>query len=113
MAIKKITVLYGGQSSEREVSRESGKDIYHSLKALGYEAQLIDYPKKFLIEQFSQEDFIFIALHGADGESGELQKILQQQRVPFAGGNHKACRNTWKKITCTNLFKTNNIPTPK
>ena len=83
MAIKKITVLYGGQSSEREVSLKSGKDIYHSLKALGYEAQLIDYPKNFFIEQFSKEDFIFIALHGADGESGELQKILQQKRVHF------------------------------
>ena len=60
MAIKKITVLYGGQSSEREVSLESGKDIYHSLKALGYEAQLIDYPKNFFIEQFSQDDFILL-----------------------------------------------------
>ena len=113
MAIKKITVLYGGQSSEREVSLESGKDIYHSLKALGYEAQLIDYPKKFLIEQFSQEDFIFIALHGADGESGELQKILQQKRVPFSGSDHKACMNTWNKNTCKNLLKKNNISTPK
>ena len=113
MAIKKITVLYGGQSSEREVSLESGKDIYHSLKALGYEAQLIDYPKNFFIEQFSQEDFIFIALHGADGESGELQKILQQKRVPFSGSDHKACMNTWNKNTCKNLLKKNNIPTPK
>ena len=113
MAIKKITVLYGGQSSEREVSLESGKDIYHSLKALGYEVQLIDYPKNFFIEQFSQEDFIFIALHGADGESGELQKILQQKRVLFSGSDHKACMNTWNKNTCKNLLKKNNIPTPK
>ena len=84
MAIKKITVLYGGQSSEREVSLESGKDIYHSLKVLGYEAQLIDYPKNFFLEQFSQEAFIFIALHGAVGESGELHQILQQNYNDFS-----------------------------
>ena len=61
MAIKKITVLYGGQSSEREVSLESGKDIYHSLKALGYEAQLIDYPKNFFLDGHGR---------GGDGHGG-------------------------------------------
>ena len=83
MAIKKITVLYGGQSSEREVSLESGKYIFQSIKDLGYETALIDYPDGFSLETFTTEDFIFIALHGEDGESGELQKLLQQKSIPF------------------------------
>ena len=78
MAIKKVTVLYGGESSEGSVSLESGKYVFQSVKDLGYEAELIDYPSEFSPEKFLQEDFIFIALHGQDGESGELQKLLQQ-----------------------------------
>ncbi len=62
MAIKKITVLYGGESSEREVSLESGKYIFQSLKELGYDAQLVDYPANFLITEFTPEDYIFIEL---------------------------------------------------
>ena len=81
MAITKIIVLYGGQSSEREVSLESGKFISQSLENLGYEVQLIDYPQQFSFQQLTQEDFIFIALHGEDGESGELQKLLQQRGI--------------------------------
>ena len=113
MAIKKITVLYGGQSSEREVSLESGKYIFQSLQDLGYEAELIDYPENFSYEGLTQEDFIFIALHGEDGESGELQKLLQQKGIPFSGSSFQACVNTWNKHTCKELLKKNNILTPK
>ena len=83
MAIKKVIVLYGGKSSEREVSLESGKYIYQAAKDLGYEAQLVDYPENFLSDQLTKNDFIFIALHGEDGESGELQKLLQQKAFHF------------------------------
>ena len=61
--------MYGGKSSEREVSLESGKYIYQAAKDLGYEAQLVDYPKDFLSDQLTKNDFIFIALHGEDGEA--------------------------------------------
>ena len=54
MAIKKIKVLYGGESSEREVSLESGKYIFQAVKDLGYEAQLIDYPKNFSSHQLTE-----------------------------------------------------------
>tara|TARA_B100001996_G_scaffold238995_1_gene184745 strand:+ start:1482 stop:2396 length:915 start_codon:yes stop_codon:yes gene_type:complete len=112
VAIKKITVLYGGQSSEREVSLESGKYIFQSVKDLGYEAQLIDYPKNFSLQGLTQEDFVFIALHGEDGESGALQKILQKDRIPFSGSSYQACVNTWNKNTCKKILKENKIPTP-
>ena len=87
MAIKKIIVLYGGKSSEREVSLESGKYIYRAVKDLGYEALLIDYPQNFSLNELTEEDFIFVALHGEDGESGELQKLLQQKHIPFSGSH--------------------------
>jgi len=113
VAIKKITVLYGGLSSERQVSLESGKYIFKSIKNLGYKAELIDYPKNFLLDSFTEEDFIFIALHGKDGESGELQKLLYKKGIPYTGSNYQACENTWNKNTCKELLKENKIPTPK
>ena len=109
MAIKKIIVLYGGKSSEREVSLESGRYIFQAVKDLGYEAQLIDYPKNFSSQQLTEEDFIFIALHGEDGESGELQKLLQQKCIPFSGSHYQACVNTWNKNTCKVILKENEI----
>ena len=113
MAIKKIIVLYGGKSSEREVSLESGKYIYRAVKDLGYEALLIDYPQNFSLNELTEEDFIFVALHGEDGESGELQKLLQQKHIPFSGSHFEACANTWNKNICKGLLKDNKIPTPK
>ena len=52
MAIRKVIVLYGGESSERSVSLESGKYVYKSIKDLGYETELIDYPSEFSIDKF-------------------------------------------------------------
>ena len=112
MAIEKITVLYGGESSERSVSLESGKYVFQSVKDLGFDAELIDYPSEFYPEKFSQEDFIFIALHGQDGESGELQNFLQQNNIPYSGSGYKACKNTWNKDTFKKILKKNKIPTP-
>ena len=112
MAIKKVTVLYGGESSERSVSLESGKYVFQSVKNLGYEAELIDYPSEFSPEKLSKEDFIFIALHGKDGESGELQKFLQQNNLQYSGSGYEACKNTWNKDTFKKILRKNNISTP-
>ena len=111
MAIEKITVLYGGESSERSVSLESGKYVFQSVKNLGYEAELIDYPSEFSPKKL-QYDFIFIALHGQDGESGGLQNFLQQNKIPYSGSGYEACKNTWNKDTFKKILRENRIPTP-
>lgn len=112
MAIEKITVLYGGESSERSISLESGKYVFESVKNLGYEAELIDYPSEFSLKKFLKDDFIFIALHGQDGESGGLQNFLQQNKIPYSGSGYEACKNTWNKDTFKKILRENRIPTP-
>ena len=79
MGITKVGVLFGGKSAERDVSLASGKNIYTAIIELGYEASLIDYPKEFTDEVIENHDYLFIALHGEDGESGNLQKILSDK----------------------------------
>jgi D-alanine-D-alanine ligase len=111
--IKKIAVLYGGNSSEREVSLESGRSIFEAILLLGYEASLIDYPKEFSQETIKDHDYIFIALHGEDGESGALQNLLQGQDILFSGSSANGCENTWNKNRCKEFLKKHNILTPQ
>ena len=113
MGINKIAVLYGGESSEREVSLESGQNIYQAILELGYEVNLIDYPIEFNKEALFDYDYFFIALHGEDGESGNLQSFLDEQGVAYSGSDADACYKTWNKTRCKEILNIHNIPTPK
>jgi len=113
VGIKKIAVLFGGESSERDVSLESGKNIYLAILELGYESSLIDYPKEFNEETLADYDYVFIALHGEDGESGNLQSLLHDKGVAYSGSDADACLNTWNKSRCKEILNTHNIPTPR
>ena len=74
--IDKIAVLYGGSSSEREISIQSGEGVYKSIIELGYIADLIEINDLEELSELRVYDFIFIALHGFEGEGGSLQKCL-------------------------------------
>ena len=113
MGITKVGVLFGGKSAERDVSLASGKNIYTAILELGYEASLIDYPKEFTDEVIENHDYLFIALHGEDGESGNLQKILSDKGVAYSGSDADGCFRTWNKARCKEILNTHNIPTPK
>ncbi|KAA3603026.1 MAG: D-alanine--D-alanine ligase [Calditrichaeota bacterium] len=96
MKIKKVAVLYGGDSAEREVSLETGKQIAEALKKLGYNAILVDSktngkPKqvwqKILAEELTETDFVFLAYHGGEGENGTIQGLLTTIGIPFSGAS--------------------------
>ena len=72
--IKKIIVICGGSSSEREISLQSGKGVYDALKKLGYETTIVDFKTISDFNIFKTYDLIFIALHGFEGEGGNLQE---------------------------------------
>ena len=57
-------------------------------------------------------DFIFIALHGFEGEGGKLQKELDDLNIRYSGSGSKACANTWNKKITKKILKENNINTP-
>ena len=94
-------------SAERDVSIESGKNIYAAILDLGYEASLIDYPKEFTNAVLENHDYLFIALHGEDGESGDLQKILSDKSIPYSGSDAIACSRTWNKARCKEILNLN------
>jgi D-alanine-D-alanine ligase len=86
MKAKKIGVLMGGMSSEREISIKSGEAVLNALKSRGYDVVAIDADKDVghKIEELSI-DVAFIALHGKYGEDGSIQGLLEMTGIPYTG----------------------------
>ncbi len=110
--MKEVCVLYGGNSSEREVSLKSGKFIHKYLVKNGYKSHLIDYADLTELEKLKDFNLVFIALHGEEGESGILQSKMDKAGIDYTGSGFEACKNSWDKEICKNILRQNNLPTP-
>lgn len=108
----RIGVLYGGLSSEREVSLRSGKNCFEALRRLGYEkAMLIDVQQdigKQLLEH--QVELAYIALHGRYGEDGCIQGLLEILGIPYTGCRVIASALTMNKALTKSVLKDAGLP---
>ena len=111
---KKIAVLCGGWSSEREISLASGKAIYKAIKKLGLNVVLIDVNKN-IAEKLKKEkiDIAYITLHGTPGEDGTIQGMLETMQIPYTGCGVFASSATIDKIISKKMFEYAKIPTAK
>jgi D-alanine-D-alanine ligase len=107
---KKIVVLCGGPSSEREVSLRSGAAVSRALQTLGAETVLVD-PEDGEVRLPDGIDFIFNALHGTFGEDGSVQEILDRTGVPYTGEGVDGSRAAFDKIESKRLFVESDVPT--
>lgn len=102
---KKIAVLMGGLSAEREVSLNSGKAVLASLLAQGYRAVGIDVgrdlPQRLAAEKV---ELAFIALHGRFGEDGSVQGLLELMAIPYTGSGVLASALAIDKIASKVMF---------
>jgi len=82
----KVAVLYGGTSTEREVSLVSGAAVLAALQRRGINAQGID-PRSTPLAQLPSQGFdrVWIALHGPGGEDGTVQGALEVLGLPYTG----------------------------
>ncbi len=108
---KKIGVLYGGWSSEREISIGSGKCVIESLKNQGFKVKGIDVDRNF-IRRLRDIDIAFIALHGKPGEDGMIQGVLEYLDIPYTGSGILGSAVGMDKLISKQLFISQNIPTP-
>jgi D-alanine-D-alanine ligase len=110
---KRIGVIMGGWSSEREISLRSGKNVYQSLKRQGFNTVRIDIGRNF-DEQIRQAkiDIAFVILHGKPGEDGTIQGFLELLNIPYTGSDVIASAIGMDKITTKRLFEYAKIPTP-
>lgn len=111
---KKIGVLAGGLSAEREVSLKTGGAIYNALKGLGYNVCLIDAGKD-LAETIKKENVeaAFIALHGGHGEDGSIQGLLEVAGVPYTGSGVLASALAMDKEFSKRMFREQGLPVPE
>lgn len=108
----KITVLYGGPSAEREVSLVSGKAVAAGLREAGHEVFESDIRPDDLSALDRPCDVVFPVLHGAWGESGELQEILEQRGLRFVGSGSAASRLGMDKAATKRAWEAAGLPTP-
>jgi D-alanine-D-alanine ligase len=115
MKQKKILVVQGGTSSEREVSLNSGKACIKALKQLKYKVITFDPAKEHLskIKQYKQiTSTIFNALHGRDGEDGIAQSYFEYFRIPYTHSGVISSMNAMDKIISKKIFKKKKLLTP-
>jgi len=134
----KVAVLMGGRSSEREISLRTGRGIAQSLRNLGHEVLPIDAADGRLLPAGNEEkgapplsalqlrsevslaspdvlgtaDVVVIALHGAAGENGTLQALLDLAGRPYTGSGMLASALAMNKAMSKRLFEREGIPTP-
>lgn len=113
---KRIGVLAGGPSSEREISIKSGRAVYEALKREGCDAIFIDVNENIEDLKATLDDekigIAFIALHGRFGEDGTIQKFLEGLRLPYTGSGPEASRLALDKLASKEIFKRKNINIP-
>jgi D-alanine-D-alanine ligase len=114
MSKKKIMVIYGGISAEREISIISSKEIIKSLRSLNYEVIDIDADLSLLKEiNYHKPNVIFNALHGTWGEDGEVQKILEASKVPYTHSGIESSQLAMDKFKSGKIFKRHNFSHPR
>jgi D-alanine-D-alanine ligase len=109
----RVAVLKGGRSLERQVSLRSGARVGDALAAGGHEVVAIDAGDD-LVRRLKDErpDVAFIALHGADGEDGTVQELLEILAIPYTGPGVGACRRSMDKAAAKQDLREAGIDTP-
>lgn len=119
----KVGVLMGGPSSEREVSLDSGKNVFTALDPekfqgtplildenlnLSSEEKRLKFP-----DDLGSFDIIFNALHGEFGEDGQIQYILEKLKVPYTGSGIEASSLGMDKWASYEVFRKEGLEVPK
>jgi D-alanine-D-alanine ligase len=113
MQSRKVGVLLGGLSSEREVSLRTGEAVLAALRERGHDAIpiYVDHDVDVALRQ-EQIDVAFIALHGRMGEDGCIQGLLELLGIPYTGSDVMASALAMHKGKAKELFRLHNLPTP-
>ena len=114
MKNKKVLVVLGGTSEEREISLDSGRACVKALRKIGYKVSTFDPKKKSynLISKY-KVDLIFNALHGKGGEDGVAQSYFEYLRIPYTHSGVISSYNAMNKLISKEIFKKNKIKSPK
>ncbi len=115
-----VAVIYGGDSSEREVSILSGNCIAKALEKCGYDVEKYDVTELLLrkgsLLEFTgsiRPDVAFLAVHGTHAEDGAVQGLFELLHIPYTGSNIVASALAMDKNRTKQLLSTVGIQVPK
>ncbi|WP_374366899.1 D-alanine--D-alanine ligase [Dongia sp.] len=115
--MKRVTVLMGGWSAEREVSLASGTNCAAALKEAGYAVETLDARQDlvaFIQELRGQKpDVVFNALHGRCGEDGNIQGVLNLLKIPYTHSGLMASAVAMDKPVAKKLFAQAGLRVPE
>jgi len=113
MTQRRVAVLKGGPSLERQVSLRSAARAEDALEALGHDVVGIDVGSDLVARLREVEpDVAFIALHGRGGEDGTVQELLEIMGVPYTGSGVPACIRCMDKVLTKHLLAQAGLPSP-
>ena len=115
MTKKRVAVLMGGWSAEREVSLDSGRLVGNALKELGHDVISIDVTRdlsQLMTALTPKPDVVFNALHGVGGEDGAVQGLLEVLGVPYTHSGVDASAIAMNKVLSRRVFEQEGISVP-
>ncbi len=113
MKTKRVGILMGGVSAERDVSLRTGEGIYEALAERGYNVTKVFVDRELDRTLRDQPiDVAFLALHGTYGEDGCVQGLLELLGIPYTGSGVMASALAMDKLKAKQMFRLYNVPTP-
>lgn len=116
MGAKRVAVLMGGWSEEREVSLSSAKGIIQALQDLGHHVVAIDVTRDLqgVLQALSPKpDVVFNILHGTGGEDGVIQGLLEILQIPYTFSGVAASAIAMNKVLSHKVFEGEGLKTPE
>ena len=109
--IRKVVVIMGGPSAEREVSLSSGRDCATALRETGYEVTELDAGPDLAVRLSElQPDVVFNALHGRWGEDGCVQGLLEWMRIPYTHSGVLSSSTAMDKERTKQIYREAGLP---
>ncbi len=110
---KKIGVLMGGLSGERDVSLRSGANCLRALLSKGYDAVSVDAVRDVAQRLDEQRiEVAFLALHGRFGEDGTIQGMLEIMGIPYTGSGVLASALGMNKVAAKKVVMASGLTSP-
>jgi D-alanine-D-alanine ligase len=112
----RVAVVMGGQSAERDVSLDSGRNVLVALRAKGVDAHPVDgIPALLDALRAGHYARVFNILHGqhGGGEDGVLQGALESLRVPYTGSGVLGSALSMDKVRSKWVWLAQDLPTPR
>ena len=113
MTPRRVAVLKGGPSLEREVSIRSAARVEDALDRLAVDYASIDVGRTLLDDlRNADAEVAFVALHGRGGEDGTVQELLEIVGMPYTGSGVSACMRCMDKVLTKHMLIEAGLPTP-